>query len=488
MNKSLRQLFTAVVVLFVILGLSSTVFTAIKATELNNDSRNTRALYHTLGAPRGAILASDGTVLAESVPTNDSFSYQRIYSNGLVYAPVTGFFSITHATDRGIESSRNEQLNGQASSLFWQQVKSIFTGSESKGASVETSIDPTLQTLAYQLLDGKEGAIIASDPTTGRILAMASTPSYDPNVLATHDGAQANTAYDDLVSQQSNPMLNRATSQLFPPGSTFKIVVAAAALESGNYQPDTEIPAGASYTLPGTSTDLTNATTAGNGTDGKITLEQAVANSSNTAFAQLGVTLGADAIREQAEKLGYDDRILVDGTTATGTPSYTAVSKFPEDPADDRLALACIGQGDTLTTPMQNLLVAMAVANDGVLIQPTLVDRVRASDLSVISETYPHTMSEAFSADTANKLTQMMEQVIPAENPSLAIDGISIAAKTGTAQIGESNEANDAWIIGFAPADDPKIAVSVVVHNVNDYGAHVAGPMMRAIMQEALQQ
>ncbi len=280
---------------------------------------------------------------------------------------------------------------------------------------------------------------------------MASTPSYDPNQLAVHDGDQANQAYTDLVSQPTNPMLNRATSQLFPPGSTFKVIVAAAALESGDYQPDTEIPAGASYTLPGTSTDLTNTTAAGNGTDGKITLQDALAQSSNTAFAQLGVTLGADSIRDMAERLGYDDQILIDGSTATGSPTYAAASSFPEDPTDDRLALASIGQGDTLST-------------------------------------YPHKMSEAFSADTANKLTQMMEQVIPAENPSLAIDGVSIAAKTGTAQIGESNEANDAWIIGFAPADDPQIAVSVVVHNVNDYGAHAAGPLMRAMMQEALKQ
>ena len=432
MNKALRQLFTAVVALFVILGLSTTIITAIKADDLNADSRNTRMLYHTIGAPRGAILASDGTVLAQSDPVNDPFSYQRTYSNGPVYAPVTGYFSITHGVDRGIEASRNEQLNGQADSLFWQQLKDTFTGNQSQGASVETSIDPTLQQLAYQLLDGKEGAIIASDPKTGRILAMVSTPSYDPNALASHDGKQANAAYSDLV--------------------------------------------------------VAKGTTAGNGTDGKITLQDALAQSSNTAFAQLGVSLGANTIRDMAERLGYDDQILIDGSTATGSPTYAAASSFPEDPTDDRLALASIGQGDTLSTPLQNLMVAMAVANDGTLMEPTIVDRVRASDLSVISETYPHKMSEAFSADTANKLTQMMEQVIPAENPSLAIDGVSIAAKTGTAQIGESNEANDAWIIGFAPADDPQIAVSVVVHNVNDYGAHAAGPLMRAMMQEALQQ
>lgn len=488
MNKSLRQVFTAVVVLFVVLALSSSAISAVFADRLNADSRNSRALYQALGAPRGAILASDGTVLAQSDPVNDSFSYQRSYSNGPVYAPVTGFFSITHTADRGIEASRNEQLNGQASSMIWQQFRSLLTGSENQGASIETSIDTGLQTLAYQLLDGYEGSVVVSEPSTGRILAMVSTPSYDPNQLATHDGTQANDAYTQLATDESNPMLNRATSQLYPPGSTFKVIVAAAALESGDYDIDTEIPAGASYTLPGTETALTNATSAGDGTNGTMTLNDALTYSSNTAFAQLGVALGADTLREMAEKFGYGSPIRVDGTTATGTPTEAVASQFPGSLGDDRLALASIGQGDVLSTPLQNLLVAMAVANDGTIMQPTLVDRVRASDLSVIAETRPQTLTRVFGEDTADKLTQMMESVVTYDAPNLQIDGVSVAAKTGTAQIGENNEANDAWVIGFAPADDPQIAVSVVVHNVNTYGASAAGPIMNQIMREALQQ
>lgn len=488
MNKSLRQIFTAVVVLFVVLGLSSTAISAVFADELNADTRNSRALYQTLGAPRGAILASDGTVLAQSDPVNDSFSYQRSYSDGPVYAPVTGFFSITHSADRGIEASRNEQLNGQASSMIWQQLRSLLTGSENQGASIETSIDTRLQSLAYQLLGGYEGSVVVGEPSTGRILAMVSTPSYDPNQLATHDGTEANEVYTQLSSDGSNPMLNRATSQLYPPGSTFKVIVAAAALESGQYDVDTQIPAGASYTLPGTETALTNATSAANGSNGTMTLNDALTYSSNTAFAQLGVALGADSLRDMAEKFGYGSPILVDGTTATGVPTEAVASQFPASMTDDRLALASIGQGDVLSTPLQNLLVAMAVANDGTIMQPTLVDRVRASDLSVISETHPRTMSRVFGQDTADKLTQMMESVVSNDAPNLQINGVSVAAKTGTAQIGENNEANDAWVIGFAPADDPKIAVSVVVHNVNTYGAAVAGPIMNEIMREALQQ
>ena len=486
MNKSLRQLFTIVVALFVILGMSTTIIMAIRTNQLTNDARNVRALYHEYGAPRGSILAADGSVIAKSDPSNDSFSYQRSYANGMLYAPVTGFFSISQRGWNGIEASRSSLLSGQSEQLVWQRFKSLFTGQENKGANIETSIDPRIQQAAYNGLANSDGAAVAIEPKTGRILAMVSTPSYDPNQLASHDMSEANNNYSTLSQSIANPMLNRATSQLYPPGSTFKTVVAAAALESGQYQTDTQIPAGASYTLPGTVTQLTNAVPQANGTDNKITLEDAMAYSSNTAFAQLGVTLGDDAVSSMAKKLGFDDPITVDGSDYTGTPWVSVTSKFPTDANDDKLALASIGQGDTVVTPLQNAMVAAAVANDGKLMQPTLVDRVRSADLSVISQTKPTVMSRAFSADTANKLTQMMEAVVTKENPNLAIDGVQVAVKTGTAQIGDGNSAIDGWVIGFAPADDPKIAVAVVVHNVDLYGSFAAGPIMKAMMQEAL--
>ena len=354
--------------------------------------------------------------------------------------------------------------------MVWQRFKSLFTGQENKGATIETSIDPKIQQAAYNGLANNDGAAVAIEVKTGRILAMASTPSYDPNQLASHDTSEANGNYSTLSQDESNPMLNRATSQLYPPGSTFKTVVAAAALETGEYQTDTEIPAGSSYTLPGTVTQLTNA----------------MAYSSNTAFAQLGVALGDDKVSSMAKKLGFDSPITVDGSDSTGTPWMSVASKFPTDTTDDKLALASIGQGDTVVTPLQNALVAAAVVNGGKVMQPTLVDRVRSSDLSVISQTKPQVMSRAFSSGTANKLTQMMEAVVTKENPNLAIDGVQVAAKTGTAQIGDGNTSIDGWVVGFAPADDPKIAVAVVVHNVDLYGSFAAGPIMKAMMQEAL--
>ena len=485
MNKSLRQLFNAVIVLFVILGISSTIIMVVRANSLNADSRNMRALYHEYAAPRGAILASDGTVMAMSDPIDDSFQYQRKYMNGNVYAPVTGYYSITSPADRGIEASRDRLLSGQSDSLWMDRAKSLFTGTQNKGASIETSINPRMQETAYRMLGGMSGSVVAIEPSTGRILAMVSTPSYDPGALTGHDSSDASKAYQELASRADNPMLNRATSQLYPPGSTFKVVMAAAALESGQYSPDSEIPAGASYTLPGTAYDMTNATATGDGVNGKISMQDALAYSSNTAFSQLGVSLGGKTIADQAKKFGYGSTITLDGTNSSGSPMRAVASKFPGEQTPDKIALASIGQGDTLATPLQDAMIAAAVANGGKLMQPTLVDRVRSSDLSVISETTPSVYSQTFSADTSQALTQMMEGVTTKSYPDLQIPGMQVASKSGTAQIGADNTSNDGWMIGFAPADKPKVAVAVVVHGISSYGMEIAGPIMKSVMQEA---
>ncbi|KAB8290121.1 peptidoglycan D,D-transpeptidase FtsI family protein [Bifidobacterium avesanii] len=484
MNKSLRQLFTAVITLFVVLGLSSTVIMAFRADTLNADARNRRGLYAEYGTPRGSILASDGTVIAQSDPVSDSFKYQRVYADGATYAAVTGYYSITSRSDRGLEASRNSLLSGQSDSLWLDRIKSLFTGSETKGASIETSISPALQKAAMEALGDNEGAVVAIEPSTGRILAMASTPSYDPNPLAAHDGTSAISAYQTAVNAQGNPMLNRTISEHYPPGSTFKVIVAAAALESGQYQSDTMIPAGSSYTLPGTVTNLTNTTSQAAGSNGQISLKDALTWSSNTAFAQLGVKLGNATIGEQAEKLGFDKPITVDDSGSGDTAITATASQFPNTSSDDKLALASIGQGDTVITPLQNALVAAAVANGGKLMKPTLVDRVRGADLSVISETKPTVMSQAFSQNTANALKDMMSSVVSQDAPSLQLSQ-GVAAKTGTAQIGNGDRI-DGWTIGFAPADNPKIAVAVVIHNVRGFGVSTAGPVMKRVMQEAL--
>ena len=200
------------------------------------------------------------------------------------------------------------------------------------------------------------------------------------------------------------------------------------------------------------------------------------------------MSLGQDAIAQQATKLGFGSSITIDSANSSGTPMKATASRFPTSMSDDKLALASIGQGDVVATPLQNAMIAAAIANDGRLMHPTLVDRVRASDLSVLSETKSSVMSTAFSADTANTLTEMMKAVITKSSPSIAPDGVSVAAKTGTAQIGVNNEAVDGWVMGFAPADDPQIAVAVVVHKVTGYAITAAGPIFRSVVEEALKQ
>jgi cell division protein FtsI/penicillin-binding protein 2 len=485
MNKQLRQLFITVIVLFVMLGIASSLLMTVFSNQLNADPRNIRALYHEYSVPRGAILTSDGKIMAESVASSDSYKYQRKYANGPVYAPVTGYYSIVNKQDRGIEASENSLLSGQNDSLWYDRLVSTLQGKQNSGASIETSINSDLQTLAYKLLGSANGAVVAIEPSTGRILAMASTPSYDPNMLASHNTSAASKAFDELVKQNPSPMLNNATSQLYPPGSTFKLVVAAAALESGKYTPETQLPSPPTWTLPGTNTQLPNTNPGLYTADGTKSMADCLAYSSNTCFAQLGVTLGADVIDAQARKLGYDSSINIDGTSSEGLPMSAVASRFPTGQSPDKLALACIGQGDTLATPLQNALVAATIANGGEMMKPTIVDTVRAPDLSVISQTSPTRIDQAFSQKTAQDLTSMMEGVITKDYPQLAIPGVKVAAKTGTAQTGD-NSTSDGWIVGFAPADKPTIAIAVVIHNANNFGGSTAGPMMKQMLQEAL--
>jgi peptidoglycan glycosyltransferase len=488
MNRSLRQLFIAIIVLFTILGLSTTVFMVVRANTLNEDPRNTRALYHEYAVPRGSITASDGTVLAQSTQSNDAFQYKREYPGGSLYAPITGYFSVVSRAGHGIEASENALLTGQTDSLWYQRLRALFTGQANHGATIETSIDPSLQKLAVRLLAGRRGAVVAMDPRTGRILALASSPSYDPNQLATHDTKAATRAYQELAVQKPSPLNSVATQQLFPPGSSFKIVVAAAALESGKYTPDTQVSSPSSYILPGTHTPLTNSESWRYTMSTKLSLEDAFAYSSNTAFAQIGVSLGADQISSIANHLGFGSPITIDGSQTSGTPMRTATAVFPAHPTDAQLALNSIGQGSTTETVLQNAMIASAVANNGTLMQPTLVDRVRSADLSVISQTTPSIFSHPFSSTTADQLNQMMQAVVTKGWPQLEISpSIQVAAKTGTAQTGFNNQgATDNWITGFAPASNPKIAVAVMIQGERGFGGTVAGPVMKQVMEAAL--
>lgn len=481
MNTPLRRLSTVVILMFFVLMGGATWVQFVQAGDLNLDQRNVRTLYREYGNARGPIVVG-GNAIATSTPVDDPFGYQRSYANGPLYAPVTGYYSVVYQR-KGIEEWLNTELNGSADSLFYERLQDLVTGRQPQGASVELTIDPVLQQAAWDALGDQRGAVVALDPQTGAILAMVSKPSYDPNALAGHDFPAVTQAWTALEADPSRPMDNRALSGItYPPGSTFKLITAAAALESG-MTPDTPLVAPTELDLPLTTATLHNFGGAACSGTGAIVLRDAVRISCNTAFAQLGMDLGADALRAQAEAFGFD--------TPLNVPMKVTESHFPADPDAPQTALSAIGQFEVRVTPLQMAMVSAAIANGGVPMRPYLVQAVRSSDLTVVDQTEPTELGRAVSAGTAAALRDMMVGVVANGTGRAAqIAGIQVAGKTGTAQTSE-DAAPHAWFTAFAPADAPRVAVAVIVENGGSMGDEatggaVAAPIARAAIEAAL--
>ena len=490
MNRPLRHLFVMVVAMFLAIMASTTFTQFVSAAALNNDARNVRTIYREYGRDRGPIIAADGQILAESVPVDSPFRYLRVFSGGdaqqaEMYAPVTGYFSVANGTT-AIERAENDWLNGTAPALWVHRLRGILTGAAAQGASVQTTIVPAVQQAAWDALGGQRGAVIALDPRTGAIIAMVSKPSFDPNELSLHSTAAAGTRFQELVAEADDPLINRTIGALYPPGSSFKLVPAAAALETSVVRPDQLIPAPVTYTLPGTSHALRNFGGATCSPTDEMTLAQAMVVSCNTAFAMLGVELGAARMAAQAQRFGFDSPFEV--------PMRAAISNFPDDDGaftPDRQALAGIGQGDVTATPLQMAVVASAIARNGTLMQPYLVQNIRDAQLDTVFEAQPHALRQAMTANTAIELRNMMvETVARGTGTAAAIPGVQVAGKTGTAQTA-AGVAPHAWFVAFAPADDPVVALAVVVENGGDLasdatGGRVAAPIARAVIHATL--
>ncbi|RHA37147.1 peptidoglycan D,D-transpeptidase FtsI family protein [Cellulomonas rhizosphaerae] len=481
MNQPLRRLATVVIVMFIALMGATTWVQFFSAKDLNADPRNARTLYREFGNARGPIVVG-GKAIAESVKVDDPFNYQRKYADGELYSALTGFYSIVNGSTE-LEYAENANLTGKSDQLFFSRVRDLLTGRQPEGAAVETTINAEAQKAAFDGLEGQAGAVVAIEPSTGRILALVSTPGYDPNKLASHSSKKASAAYSKLLDTDGNPLRSNATRETYPPGSTFKLVTAAAALESGEYQASTELPAPVRLDLPQTTASIGNFGGGGCGAD-PITLADALRVSCNTAFAQLGMDVGVDALREQADRFGFDDDDLT-------IPMGTATSRFPATANAPQTAQAAIGQFDVQATPLQMAMVSAAIANGGRLMTPYVVDRVRAADLSVVSETKPTLKSTAVSPGTASTLRDMMIGVVQSGSGTAAqISGVQVAGKTGTAQNAEG-AAPHAWFTGFAPADNPKVAVAVIVEHGGNAGSEatggrVAAPIARAVMEAVL--
>lgn len=484
MNKPIRTLSLFCGLLFLVLLGNATYLQYFKAGSLNESSLNRRVIEASFARERGAILV-DGEPVARSVKSDDRYKWQRRYPQAQLYAHVTGWFSFF--SQSGIERAQNPVLSGDDSQLFVTRLADLLSGSQAKGGSVELTLDPRAQQAAYDGLralgDGIQGSVVAIEPATGRVLAMVSLPTYDPNRLASHDLDQVAKADKELEGREAQPKLNRAIRTTLPPGSTFKLVTAAAAIENGLYDADSMVPAGAGYTLPQSTAVVHNAT--GNACNpAQVTLKYALEWSCNTTFAKIAVELGNDKMREMAEAFGFNDTALTD------LPGQVKSSYPTLDPP--QTGLSGFGQSEVKATPLQMAMVAAGIANNGVVMRPHLVDELRSPDFDSIDKTDPDVYRRAISAAAARQLTDMMVGVVEQGTAgSAAIPGIRVAGKTGTAQTGRDDISNYAWFTSFAPADDPQIAVAVMIQNSNRTndeisGGGLAGPIAKAVMEAVI--
>lgn len=483
MNTPIRRLSILVSLMFVALLIGSTWIQFVQAESLQERPENRRTLLADYARERGPILV-DGEPIAESTPADNRFEWLRSYPQGRLYSHVTGYYSFIYGAGPGIERSRNSTLAGTDDALFYRQVVDLFTGREPRGAAIELTLDPDVQRAAADALGDQRGAVVALDPRTGEILAMVSNPTYDPNALSSHNLNDVENAYGELAEDGANPLVNRAIGgNLYPPGSVFKLITAAAALESGRFSADTELPGPTTYTLPGTSTTLPNFGGGSCGSNDVTTLADSVRTSCNTSFAWLGNELGDDALAEQAEAFGFGQQLSV--------PMPVTPSSFPSDADDAQVALSAIGQYDVRVTPLQVAMTSAAIANDGVVMNPYLVRSVRDPNLQVLDQTSPQELSTAVQPQVADTLTEMMVDVVAdGSGQRAAIGGVEVAGKTGTAEFGETGAAH-AWFTGFAPADEPTIAVAVIVESASEEftgetGGVVAAPLAQQVLQAGL--
>ena len=489
MNASLRRISVIVMALIVLLLLNATYTQVFTADGLRADPRNQRVLLDEYSRQRGQITAG-GQLLAYSVAIDSRFRFLRVYPNPAVYAPITGFYSLRYSSS-GLERAEDPVMNGSDERLFGRRLADFFTGRDPRGGTVDTTINPLVQQAGWNAMQQGcggppcKGAVVALEPSTGKILAMVSSPSYDPNLLASHTPEEQSQAWQRLRDDPDSPLTNRAISETYPPGSTFKVVTSAAALQAGA-DPNEQLTAAAKIPLPDSTATLENYGGTPCGSNPTVSLTQAFALSCNTAFVQLGLATGADALRSMAHSFGLD-------STPSVIPLQVAESTVGLIPDAAALGMSSIGQKDVALTPLEDAEVAAAIANSGVMMQPYLIDSLKGPDLSTISTTAPYQQRRAVSPQVAAKLTELMVGAEKVAQQKGAIPGVQIASKTGTAEHGTDprHTPPHAWYIAFAPAQTPKVAVAVLVEGGADRlsatGGALAAPIGRAVIEAALQ-
>ncbi|MER5496257.1 MULTISPECIES: penicillin-binding transpeptidase domain-containing protein [unclassified Streptomyces] len=483
MIRCIRRAAALCLLLLVALLLNAARIQVIDADSLDHNPANRRLTITRYGQPRGNILV-DGRSVTGSEDTGEQLRYERTYRNGPLYAPVTGYASQTYGTSL-IEYTEDDILSGTDPMLAPFPLWNDITRAQQPGGNVVTTVEDAVQRAAYDGLGGRRGAVAALEPATGRVLALVSTPSYDPGLLS-GTGSSVTDAWQRLNAAESRPMLNRAIRQTYPPGSTFKIVTAAAALDAGVVtDPHAETDTPSPYVLPGTTTTLPNES---RGCE-QASLAEAIRISCNTVMADLGVQVGLADMVEAVEKFGFND-------TGLKIPPGVAKSNFDTEMSEDQLALSSIGQFDTTATPLQMAMVASAVANGGDLKHPYLVDRTTTRGGATVQRNGSRTYHRAMNPRTAMQLREMMVDVVEnGTGSNAAIDGVTVGGKTGTAQHGVDNTGTPyAWFISWAQAPgsaQPAVAVAVVVEDAAARRADISGggsaaPIARSVMEAAL--
>jgi peptidoglycan glycosyltransferase len=487
-NTPIRYLAVGCLVLFLALMGNVTFVQFVHADSLNSRGGNRRVIDEEFARDRGAILVA-GAPIAQSVPSRDRYTFQRTYPKGELYAPLTGYFSYIYGNN-ALENSQNKVLSGSDNRLFVSRVVDLLSNQQPKGGSVELTIDPLAQSTAASGLAalgrGTRGAVAAIDADTGAILAMVSQPSYNPNVLASHDFTKVTNAWKALDADTQHPLINRATQQTLPPGSVFKLVTAAAALDKLHLKASDQIRAGSSLSFPGIKYKLTNLDHSNCGGQ-KITFERALDISCNVAFGALAGRVGESKLVDQAAKFGFGSTLFDE--LPVNASHVVVGGGHLEAP---QLAQSGIGQYNVGTTPLQMALVAAGIANDGVVMRPYLVKTVRGPDLRVIDETKPERFSVAMSRSDARTLQDMMQSVVQqGTGVNARIPGVEVGGKTGTAQR-DPSQPPYAWFVAFARSGGRTIAVAVVVEASSTLrseiaGGHLSAPIARAVIQAVLQ-
>lgn len=473
MNRPIRKVAVLAAVMFFAMLANITYLELGRAESLNQNPANRRVMDAEYARPRGAILVGNTPIAQSRATGGGRFAYARSYADPELYATVTGYYSYLYGSS-GIELNHSQDLAGTSDSQFLSRIIDTLSGRTAQGASIQTTINPEAQKAAYEGLDGRKGAVVAIDYTTGAVLAAVSLPTYDPNQLSSTNLPTTTKAWQQLNADKNRPLNNRSSKEIYPPGSTFKLVTAAAALENG-YSKGTMVQAPAKLRLPQTSIDLTNETNCG---DQQVSLEHALNVSCNTAYANVAMDLGQDKLRDQAEKFGFDKTIDSDVPWAA--------SRFPDKLNQAQLAMSGIGQFDVAATPLQMAMVTAGVANDGRVMTPYLSAQVRGANLQVLEKQSPKQLSRAMSPANARQLQDMMvSTVTDGTGTSAQIDQMTVGGKTGTAQ-SDPKRPPYAWFTSFSKENHVAVTVFIEEANIDRNeisGGGLAGPIARRVME-----